>query len=45
MERDYISEKTFKMPAGVTMNIQLNQLTRRLHISYFRDVLCVTHYR
>jgi len=32
------AEKTLKIPAGVTTNIQLDQLTRRMHIPYFRGV-------
>jgi len=32
------TEKTLKVPAGVTTNIQLNQLTRRMHVPYFRGV-------
>jgi len=31
-------EKTLKMPTGVTTNIQLDQLARRMHIPYFRGV-------
>jgi len=31
-------EKTFKMPAGVITNIQLDQLARRMHVPYFIDV-------
>jgi len=31
-------EKTLKMPAGVTTNIQLDQLARCMHIPYFRGV-------
>jgi len=32
------AKKTLKMPAGVTTNMQLDQLSRRMHISYFRGV-------
>jgi len=31
-------EKTLKMPVGVTTNIQLDHLARRMHVSYFRGV-------
>ena len=32
------------MPKGVTINVQLQQLTKRIRISYFRDILCVLPY-
>jgi len=29
-------EKTLKMPASMTTNIQLDHLARRMHVPYFR---------
>jgi len=37
-------KKTLKIPAGITTNIQFDQL-RRMRIPYFRGVLCVTRHR
>jgi len=31
-------EKTLKMSADITTNIQLDQLARRMHVPYFRGV-------
>jgi len=32
------AEKTLKMPASVTTNIQLDHLARRMHVPYFKSV-------
>jgi len=32
------AEKTIKMPSGTTINVQLNELARRMRVPYFRGV-------
>ena len=35
-------KQLLKMPKGVTINVQLQQLAKRMHIPYFRDIFMRT---